>query len=501
MDAGLHGRSPANVIPYAGSIPCTHGRLVTRTSGASSTRMGRPSCGSPTPSGRCSPRGSTGPSVSRRSRTTGRPRGSLSSTWWRGRCRLRGRRGWHPHQANEAGWPWERDWRASTLPSTTSSTSSCGLVERGLMPCIVGMWGYCLNLMGIDRVDATGAIWSLAMAPSARVVPRGRGPDGRLQREARRRAAARRAGEQATDGPTAALRARHRPVPQPHHDPSGGHRHVEPVPATAPGRPGGRSRAAHGRCSWTTPCSTSTCSSAGTTASSCWSPPWSSSGGPWRRAAHAGGQRRSELRGHRGLLLAGQQRFQFWTASRRRGGFSYGAAGCGCSGRAHVLQGRRLRVMEDAGGGPWEDVMHLPGSEQVGLGTRLLERYPWSRFTRIHEPGGQALGRLRPSRPVSRVRSPSTTCRPTWSPSSTASLRAASGVLLVADAAADPVDPTPLRGRLVRPSDRRQSIGPVEPTTGSGGRPPAVLARLVLVLVDRARLRRLTSRGETCSDP
>jgi hypothetical protein len=37
--------------------------------------------------------------------------------------------------------------------------------------------------------------------------------------------------------------------------------------------------------------------------------------------------------------------------------------------------------------------MHLPGSAQVGVGKRLLERFPWWRFERIHEPRAVALDR------------------------------------------------------------------------------------------------------------
>jgi len=29
---------------------------------------------------------------------------------------------------------------------------------------------------------------------------------------------------------------------------------------------------------------------------------------------------------------------------------------------------------------PWNEAMHLPGSQQVGLGKKLLEQYPWQRF-------------------------------------------------------------------------------------------------------------------------
>ena len=60
---------------------------------------------------------------------------------------------WHPHQANEAGWPWEEGWtRINPDFYEAVDLKIAGYVERGLMPCIVGMWGYYMNLMGIERV-------------------------------------------------------------------------------------------------------------------------------------------------------------------------------------------------------------------------------------------------------------------------------------------------------------------------------------------------------------
>jgi len=61
--------------------------------------------------------------------------------------------------------------------------------------------------------------------------------------------------------------------------------------------------------------------------------------------------------------------------------------------RTTFSKGGDSEYMEDAGGGPWEDVMHLPGSAQVGLGARLLRDLPWQHFRRIDEPQVRERGR------------------------------------------------------------------------------------------------------------
>ena len=89
------------------------------------------------------------------------------------------------------------------------------------------------------------------------------------------------------------------------------------------------------------------------------------------------------------------QRFQFWTAMvDGAAGYTYGAAGLWVFwSRDTYSKGGDSEFVEDAGGGPWQDVMHLPGSEQVGIGKRLLERYPWWRFSPIVEPAVAEMGR------------------------------------------------------------------------------------------------------------
>jgi hypothetical protein len=60
---------------------------------------------------------------------------------------------WDEGQANEAGWPWERDWaRIDDRFYDRADERIRALVEAGLVPCIVAMWGYYYTLMGADRV-------------------------------------------------------------------------------------------------------------------------------------------------------------------------------------------------------------------------------------------------------------------------------------------------------------------------------------------------------------
>ena len=72
---------------------------------------------------------------------------------------------WRAGQANEGGWPWvERGGRDATAPPVPADFTHinpafydmadlrvAGLVDMGLMPCIVGMWGYYINFMGVEN--------------------------------------------------------------------------------------------------------------------------------------------------------------------------------------------------------------------------------------------------------------------------------------------------------------------------------------------------------------
>jgi len=60
---------------------------------------------------------------------------------------------WDPQQANEAGWPWEEGFaRINPAFYDLADQRISALVDAGLVPCIVGMWGYYLPFMGVDNV-------------------------------------------------------------------------------------------------------------------------------------------------------------------------------------------------------------------------------------------------------------------------------------------------------------------------------------------------------------
>ncbi len=155
-DEGLHGRKgELEAVPYTGA-----NQLF---------RRGRPAV-----------------AADKRSLTLGdgTPFFWLADTWWMGLCRRlswpidfrtltadRVAKGFSAIQiiagpypdmaafdergANEAGFPWETDWsRINPSWFDLADLRIEYLVRSGLVPCIVGMWGYYLPLMGTEKVKA-----------------------------------------------------------------------------------------------------------------------------------------------------------------------------------------------------------------------------------------------------------------------------------------------------------------------------------------------------------
>jgi Protein of unknown function (DUF4038)/Domain of unknown function (DUF5060) len=308
---------------------------------------------------------------------------------------------WHPHQSNEAGWPWERGWtRINPDFYEMVDLKIAGYVERGLMPMIVGMWGYYMNLMGLGRIrqhwrylvaryGALPVIWCLA---------------GEVQMSIY---SVSRAGGQAHADALAEQAAGWTEM-------SHYLRSIDPFHSLVTTHPAAigniESMQGDGQPE----------------------PELHALSGSSRSVLHDDAEIDFDLLqcGHFGFQLleptvnlvqkaiaqqpvmplvngevnyegiAGscwqeQQRFLFWTCMLDGGaGYSYGAAGLWVFwNRTTFSKGGDSEYMEDAGGGPWEDVMHLPGSAQVGIGKRVLERFPWWQFERIHEPRAVALGR------------------------------------------------------------------------------------------------------------
>ena len=79
-----------------------------------------------------------------------------------------------PRGANEAGFPWEENFiRINPAYFDEADRRICWLVECGLVPCIVGCWGYYLPILGIEKMkqhwryliarwSALPVIWCLA---------------------------------------------------------------------------------------------------------------------------------------------------------------------------------------------------------------------------------------------------------------------------------------------------------------------------------------------------
>lgn len=74
------------------------------------------------------------------------------------------------------------------------------------------------------------------------------------------------------------------------------------------------------------------------------------------------------------------QRFHFWSCMLSgAAGHTYGANGIWQVNRRDAPYGPSPHGTS-WGNTPWEEAYHLPGSAQLGLGKRLLERYPWWQF-------------------------------------------------------------------------------------------------------------------------
>jgi hypothetical protein len=87
------------------------------------------------------------------------------------------------------------------------------------------------------------------------------------------------------------------------------------------------------------------------------------------------------------------QRFFFWTSMLSGScGHTYGANGVWQmnSPDAYFVG---IRTYGDAG---WAETMHLPGSRQLGLAKRFLERYPWHDFAPVVQARRYETDRISP---------------------------------------------------------------------------------------------------------
>lgn len=283
-----------------------------------------------------------------------------------------------PGQANETGWPWEPGWR--DINAAYYDRMDLGLrhlLDHGLVPCIVGMWGYWALTMGEERVRrhwrhlvaryaAWPVVWCLAgettMATYGTLF-RGDAAAMDAEREQQRALWSRLAAcLQSTDPwhspitthPRAPGASRQDLLPGTHLD-------LDMVQTTHMGYSG-----LHGHLETLTTALAQ-------------SPP------------HPVFVAEANYEGIMGSSWADIQRFLFWTAMTQGCcGHTYGAQGLW---GMHSKQAPYRGFTGNWGRGFWEDAMHYAGSAQVGLGARILARYPWHRCRPFTEPAAAALGR------------------------------------------------------------------------------------------------------------
>jgi hypothetical protein len=305
---------------------------------------------------------------------------------------------WHHHQANEAGCPWEEGWaRINPRFYDIVDRKIAGFVEHGLMPCIVGMWGYYLNLMGLERTrrhwrylvaryGAFPVVWCLAgevQMPVYSVQRAGGAP----------RVAA--MAEQAEGWSEVGRYVR---------SIDSSHNLVTTHPAALGDDPDRGKALAPGKAVNGSSRSVLADPSvvdfdmlqSGHHGFHTLEPTVRQINAILAQDAHMPVlEGEVNYEGITGTCWQEVQRFHFWTAMTDGvAGFTYGAAGLWAMWSLdEYCKGGDSDLMEDAGGGPWQEVMHLPGSTQVGIGRRLFEEYPWWQFERRVEPEVEALGR------------------------------------------------------------------------------------------------------------
>ncbi len=378
-DSGLHGRTGVlNALPYEGSCAMfRHGRL--RVAGSRRTFE----------------------------HSDGEPFLWLADTWWMGLTQRldwpdgfrrlvedRVRKGfntvqivagplpdfcattatWDRQQANEAGWPWEKDFiRINPAFYDLADLRLAFMIEQGLMPCIVSMWGYYLPFMGVERVKrhwrnlvarygAYPVTWCLCGECTMPTYARHGTPEFARDQEIQK------------SGWTDVARYV---------------RQIDP----------------YGNLLTVHPSSSGRLSLADETLLD-FDMLQTGHGGypslkPTADALHAAVTRQPRMPvldsevNYEGIMGGSKdeiQRFLFWACVLGGAcGHTYGAQGIwAMSSRDEPFKG----TTGSWGEGVWQDVMHYPGSAQVGMGAAILRRYPWWRLEPREEPAAVQAGRL-----------------------------------------------------------------------------------------------------------
>lgn len=266
-----------------------------------------------------------------------------------------------PRGANEAGFPWDRDFhRINPAYFDQADLRIAALVEAGIVPCLVGCWGYFVAWMGIERMrrhwrylvaryNAYPVIWCLAgEATMPYYLSENRERDRELQRQAWTQLAAY----------VRAIDPGHHPIT------------VHPTsPASARDQLASPAKldldllqTGHADRESLKPTLETI------------------------RRAVAQEPRLPVINGevcYEGIAEASRQevqRMMFWACVLNGAcGHTYGANGIWQLNRRGQPYGPSPHGFS-WGNTPWEEAYQLPGSTQVGLGKRLLERYRWWRF-------------------------------------------------------------------------------------------------------------------------
>lgn len=284
-----------------------------------------------------------------------------------------------PGQESDAGWPWEPGWgRINPAYFDRVDLGLRHLIERGLVPCIVGMWGYWGPAMGEERVRrhwrylvARYAAWPVTWCPAGEAMMPAyhtgfAGDAAAYEKESTEL----RGFWSRLTGYVRAL------------DP---YRNLITLHPRAPG--GSRRDLAEG---------------AAVDMEMVQTTHMGYSGLPRHLEVLAqclGAEPRipvfvaeANYEGIMGSSWQDIQRFLFWTAMTMGCcGHTYGAQGIwGMNSRVNPHVG----FTGDWGRGHWEDAMHYAGAAQVGLGARFLAGYPWWRCRPLEEPAAAARGRV-----------------------------------------------------------------------------------------------------------
>ncbi|OPZ82016.1 MAG: putative endoglucanase [bacterium ADurb.Bin429] len=275
---------------------------------------------------------------------------------------------WNPQQQNEGGFSWKENWAAlNPAYYDDADRRIAALVDAGLLPIIVGMWGYYLPFMGRERamahwrnLVARYAAYPVAWCIAGEVNM----PTYSLFADQQKAAAAR--NEQEAGWTEVARMVRHL---DPYRNPLTAH----------PSHPDSRAmlhdeslldldllQTGHGGYQSLGPtvetvqaCLAKTPPMPVINSEVCYE---GIMGGSWHEV----------------------QRFLFWTClTLGCAGHTYGAQGIWAM---NSREERFYGTTPNWGDGFWQDVMHLPGSMHVGMGRQFVLRYPWWKLTPREEP-------------------------------------------------------------------------------------------------------------------